>query len=1081
MKTKTKLSSTISGLAAMAMWCGASLNAAVIQVNNADITGTVQWYRTNTYVLNNFVYVEANEVLRIESGTVIKGKQGVGANASALFVTRGGKIFAEGTPDNPIVFTSELDSTVGEQANAGQANFGLLGSQLWGGVVVLGNATINSAKDNTGNSSTPKHDVFEGLQDTTGTGGQFLHRFGGPDDDDSSGVLRFVQIRYPGTTFFEDSELNGLTLGGVGRGTVLEYVEVLGSSDDGFEWWGGTVNSKYLVAAYCQDDSFDVDQGYRGKNQFWFVLQGNIAADHGGEIDGDLEPNNNNAPLGQWELYNATFVGNTAEEVFQFSDQARPGIWNSVFSGFGEGIEFRLDNEGAFDAGDVRLANNIWPNVGAALVISAEAGPAPVRDKVFANLFADSTKTNLTSDPLLRGTGLAGALDPRPAAGSPALNPANAKVAMDSFYTPTPYLGAFSENDLWISRWTALSQLGALTGNGKGGIVQVSNADITGTVNWYRTNTYVLNSFIYVETNEVLNIEAGTVIKGKQGVGANASALFVTQGGRIHANGTANNPIIFTSELDGTVGAQVNVAQANLGVLGSQLWGGVVLLGNAGINSAKDNTGNTSTPKYDVFEGLQDSTGTGGQFLHRFGGSDDRDNSGTLRYVQIRYPGTTFFEDSELNGLTMGGVGDGTTIEFVEVLGSSDDGFEWWGGTVNSRFLIAAYCQDDSFDVDQGYRGKNQFWFVLQGNIAADHGGEIDGDLEPNNNNAPLGQWELYNATFIGSTAEEVFQFSDQARPGIWNSVFSGFGEGIEFRLDNESAFDAGDVRLANNIWPNVGAALVISAEAGPAPVRDKVFANLFADSTKTNLTSDPLLGGISNTQIGQLNPIPRSGSPALDAANVKSVPANGFYIDTDHLGAFPKDLNWAADWSALGSFNVFNGTDARAVTIPAPAQPATGPTVDNAAIAAAIPALVIDASNSLNIMLPAGAVTGATGYQWRLNGADIAGANSASLSIQNAQAGNYSLVVSNANGSTTSGDIPVVKVSIVFVGGVKIEGPATGLRIESRAAINAADPFTTVAAPQEFTIGGVKYLLDISTDGASATSRFFRAVLVDP
>ncbi|MGB0581177.1 MAG: hypothetical protein ACPGVU_15880, partial [Limisphaerales bacterium] len=127
------MKSIIGGLTGAALLLGNSLNAAVVQVNNSDITGTVQWTANNTYVLNNFVYVEAGEVLRIEPGTVIKGKQGTGGNASALFVTQGGQIFAEGTPDNPIIFTSELDSTVGESANVGNANFGLLGSQLWGG------------------------------------------------------------------------------------------------------------------------------------------------------------------------------------------------------------------------------------------------------------------------------------------------------------------------------------------------------------------------------------------------------------------------------------------------------------------------------------------------------------------------------------------------------------------------------------------------------------------------------------------------------------------------------------------------------------------------------------------------------------------------------------------------------------------------------------------------------------------------------------------------------------------------------------------------------------------------------------
>jgi trimeric autotransporter adhesin len=1083
MKITKQMKWILGGLAGAALMLDGSAHAAVVQVNNADIVGTVQWHNTNTYVLNNFVYVEAGEVLRIEAGTVIKGTQGTGANASALFVTQGGQIFAEGTPDNPIIFTSELDGTVGEQANVGQANFGVLGSQLWGGVVLLGNAPLNSAKDNTGNAATPIHEVFEGLNDDQGTGGQFLHRFGGTDGDDNSGVLRYVQIRYPGTTFFEDSELNGLTMGGVGRGTKIEYVEVLGSSDDGFEWWGGTVNTRYLVAAYCQDDSFDVDQGYEGKNQFWFVLQGAIAADHGGEIDGTLSPGNPvpaGLPLGKWELLNATFVGNSDEEVFQFSDNSRARIQNSIFSGFGEGIEFKDDNLSAFNDGDVVVSHNIWPNVGANLVVGATVGNDAT---VTAGIFGDSTKTNLTVDAQLRGTdnGLNGSLDPRPAAGSPALNAINVTdVPNDPFYQQTDYIGAFSESDLWISRWTALAQFGAITENGKGAVVQVNNGDITGTVNWYRTNTYVLNNFVYVESGETLNIEAGTVIKGKQGTGANASALFVTQGGTLNAVGTANNPIVFTSELDGTVGGQANVGQADFGLLGSQLWGGVVILGNAPLNSAKDNTGNAATPIYEVFEGLNDDTGTGGQFLHRFGGSDADDNSGTLRYVQIRYPGTTFFEDSELNGLTMGGVGRGTTIEYVEVLGSSDDGFEWWGGTVNTKFLVAAYCQDDSFDVDQGYEGKNQFWFVLQGAIAADHGAEVDGTLSPGNPippGLPTGRWELYNATFVGNAIEEVFQFSDNSRAGIWNSVFTGFGEGIEFKDDNIDAFVAGDVRVANNIWPNVGANLVVGANAAND---NTVTLGIFNDSSKTNLTIDPMLINTDNGRNTLLDPRPNIGSAALVAANAKAVPADGFYSDADFLGAFPGDVNWAADWTALGAFKAFSGVAAESRPVPA-AQAASLPMIDNTAVAAAIPAAVIDPAGNLVINLPPGAVVGALAYQWQLNGQDILGATSAGLSLANAQPGTYRVVVSNGAGSVTSAGIPVVRVSIVFVGGVKIEGPATNLSFESRDALDAASPFSAVTEMQEFTINGVKFMLDTANDGGSARQRFFRAVPMQP
>ncbi len=133
----------------------------------------------------------------------------------------------------------------------------------------MGKATINTASDVTGNAASPKYDVFEGLPDAQ-VGGQFVHRYGGNDDTHSSGTLRYVSIRHAGVVFQPNKELNGLSLCGVGRGTLIEYVETYATADDGFEFFGGNVNTKYLVSAFNDDDAFDTDQGYRGKNQFWF-------------------------------------------------------------------------------------------------------------------------------------------------------------------------------------------------------------------------------------------------------------------------------------------------------------------------------------------------------------------------------------------------------------------------------------------------------------------------------------------------------------------------------------------------------------------------------------------------------------------------------------------------------------------------------------------------------------------------------------------------------------------------------------------------------------------------------------------
>ena len=228
-----------------------------------------------------------------------------------------------------------------------------------------------------------------------------------------------------------------------------------------------------------------------------------------------------------------------------------------------------------------------------------------------------------------------------------------------------------------------------------------------------------------------------------------------------------------------------------------------------------------------------------------------------------------------------------------------------------------------------------------------------------------------------------------------------------------------------------------------------------------------------------RISPFPGPFSPAFDAANSKAEPGNGFYCDVNFVGAFGQ-INWAADWATLANTMRLSGLNAGRPNYPL-AQSTSLPTINNAGLAAAIPAAILDPAGNLVINIPQGLITGAASFQWQLNGVDIPGATMESLSLANAMPGTYRVVVSNGAGSVNSSDIPVVRVSIVFIGGVKVEGPATNLSFESRAALNQADPFTAVAEKQEFTINGVKYMLDTANDGQSAQKRFFRAVPATP
>jgi len=1021
--------------------CASTARAAVVNILGSDpnsINGTNTWYHTNTYILDGFVYVEDGEVLHIEPGTVIKARAGTGANASALFVTRGGKIFANGTATQPIIFTSIQDATVGDTGlDLGEKVLDpATESGKWGGVILLGKGVLNSAGDATGNASNPIYDVYEGQPDTV-FNGRNVFRFGGNDDNDSSGVLRYVSIRYTGVQLAANKELNGLSMGAVGAGTVIDHVEVYGGTDDAFEWWGGAVNCKYLVASYIQDDMFDADQGYRGTNQ-WLLGIAFSGTDKAFELDGEVGTVDGSTPIARYGFKNATVIGAGGNAV-KLRDHSAARITDSIFTGFAVGLDYEPDQQAALDAGEVVIQNNIFHNVTTLADADVTGGDV---------FFTAATNNNSTADPMLAA--VTGAVDPRPSAGSPAL---------------AGNLGAFDGVGNWAQGWTALGNSPGFFKFGTAGAVVVDGSDpnsIGVATTWSNNWTYILRGFVYVEDGETLTIQPGTVIKAEAGTGANSSALFVTRGGKIIADGTRANPIIFTSIQDATVGATgLDLGEKALDpATESGKWGGVILLGKGVLNSAGDATGNAANPIYDVYEGQPDTV-FNGRNVFRFGGNDNADNSGVLRYVSIRYTGVQLAANKELNGLSMGAVGSGTIIENVEVYGGTDDAFEWWGGAVNCKYLVASYIQDDLFDCDQGYQGKNQFLlgYAFSG---TDKAMEFDGEVGTVDGSTPVARYEFYNATLIGAGGTAV-KLRDHSAARIHNSVFTGFSQGLNYELDEQAALSAGEVVISHNFF--VGTA---RSENGLLAGGD-VF---FTDAARKNQDIDPGFVRLSATEIA---PFPTLNSPAFNSANAKDEPANGFYSDVNFVGAFG-EVNWAADWTQLARSRRLSGLNAGAPNYPI-AQAAAAPVIDNNAIAAAIPAVVLDAAGNLSISLPQGAVTGATSYQWQLNGTNIAGATGADLNLANAQPGVYRVLVSNATGSVPSADIPVVRVSVVYFGGVKVEGPAANIRFESRDSLDANAPFGAVAQQQVFQLNGAQIMLDTQNGGAAVQKRFFRAV----
>lgn len=285
----------------------------------------------------------------------------------------------------------------------------------------------------------------------------------------------------------------------------------------------------------------------------------------------------------------------------------------------------------------------------------------------------------------------------------------------------------------------------------------VSN-NIKSNTTWTNDNVYQLSGRITVENGATLTIEAGTIIKGEAGTGSNATALLVARGGRLMAEGTANDPIIFTSVADEIQPGQIISPNLEPDVNG--LWGGVIVLGKAPISASANEI---------QIEGIPTSDPNG-----LYGGNDPSDNSGVLKYISIRHGGANIGQGNEINGLTLGGVGNGTVIENIEVVANQDDGVEWFGGTVNVNNVVVWNSGDDAIDTDQSWAGTLDNFVVIS---PTGHAFELDG---------PEGTMEaghvIKNGTVVasdnGRQAEELINVDDNSIVDLQNIYFTGIVSG---------------------------------------------------------------------------------------------------------------------------------------------------------------------------------------------------------------------------------------------------------------------------------------------------------------
>ena len=693
--------------------------------------------------------------LTIEPGVTIFGDSG----ADFIVVNRGSRMLADGELANPIVFTSEDDIA---RRIADPSDIGANEDSEWGGLVLLGSAPNNRCETGSAYFTDTCEAIIEGVDSPNAV-------YGGDDIDDDSGILRYVQVRFAGFELASGNELNGISFGGVGNTTTVEYVQVHNNSDDGVEFFGGTVDVKYLVLTGNDDESIDTDNGYQGTIQYALVVQtdgrgDNITEQSSVEAAPTAQSSN---PL----IANFTWIGTQADEAFKSNTgsigrllngvivyenactdvEPTSGNGDAVFDGNGVDSTF---NSVLFDCGKTAGASSTGfdddANPISIAARDADGNNSTADNTLFASFFNGSTESGII--------------------------PFADLTTVDAAFDATSYIGAFGPTETptanWASGWTfgvfadpGCPTLTTDTGEDIDGqnVCRLPAGDLTSDLTLTRGNIYELTGRLNVGVDTGadgtaaggaavdLTIEPGVTIFGDSG----ADFIVVNRGSRMFADGQRGDPIVFTSEDD------VRDVQPNPATSDSE-WGGLVLLGSAPNNRCETGSAYFTDTCEAIIEGVDSPNAV-------YGGDDIDDDSGVLRFVQVKYAGFELASGNELNGISFGGVGNTTTVEYVQVHNNSDDGVEFFGGTVDVKYLVLTGNDDESIDTDNGYQGTMQYVLVEQttgrgDNITEQSSVEAAPTAQSSN---PL----IANFTWIGTQADEGFKSNTGSIGRLLNGV----------------------------------------------------------------------------------------------------------------------------------------------------------------------------------------------------------------------------------------------------------------------------------------------------------------------
>ena len=807
--------------------------------------------------------------LTIEAGVEVLGKSGTFAN---LLITRGSKILAAGTADAPIIFSSDDE--------------GYDGSGEWGGLIIHGYA--------------PHNECAEGGTycdiDSEGESG-FA---GGYDPEDSSGLLRYVVVAEGGYEFSTGNEINGISLVGVGRGTEMDYIQVHGNSDDGIEFYGGTVNLKHGVFTNNNDDSVDWDEGYQGNLQYVIVKQGSskgeaFEMDTEGSSEGFLsKPTLANVTVVaekiadradyslNFKKRSAGFFHNTLVTVSPDSETALTTCVNVDGAGsqalVGEALV--LNNwiqdcaSGAGDRGT--LANVPGLDNGTIYAVAAQldgnfasqASAAVLSESVDWSAINSAYPESVADADYLEATDFIGAVNPdgsdvwwanwtiEGSVGNPTLPQASCPVGTDELDVGLCLLPPTVSSDLTLTAGVDYLMEGRVTvGNGNGQLE--TNGD----------GTLADGSSV---RNITLTIEPGVQVMGKTGTFAN---LVITRGSKLMAMGTKSAPIVFSSD--------------DAGLDGSGEWGGLIMHGYAPHNECGE-----GGSYCDI-----DSEGESG-FA---GGYDPDDNSGVLRYVVVAEGGYEFSTGNEINGISLVAVGRGTEMDYIQVHGNSDDGIEFYGGNVNVKHGVFTSNNDDSVDWDEGYQGNMQYIIVKQ---SASKGEAFEMDTEGSSSGF-LSKPTLANVTIINDKVADRATYSlnfKKRSGGFFHNTVVTVAASSETAVDMCINVDgSGSVALA-------GTALVINNWIQDCAQGEGLHGQLSSSNvsfdTTTVIETNAALDAFLSSQAPEASGLVPLDWSVINGAYPESNADTSYLDATDYIGAVNPNGSdpWWAGWVVPGS-----------------------------------------------------------------------------------------------------------------------------------------------------------------------------------